>query len=104
MVDIKDFSFFEEIKSVYDFKGFFNKNQLFRKWFLISLLITAVATTRLIFVKKNLWYGNPLIAVRKAILFFYTSNTSLVFNCRAVLLGSGSDYFNHTYNPFSQIW
>jgi capsular exopolysaccharide synthesis family protein len=79
MLDIKDFSIFENQVS-FDFKGFLIKIGSYWKWFLLSLLITFTIAYQVNIRKEKIYGMETLIAVKEASNPLFTSNTSLVFN------------------------
>ncbi|MFV8442936.1 polysaccharide biosynthesis tyrosine autokinase [Flavobacterium sp. LB2P44] len=79
MLDIKDFSIFENQVS-FDFKGFLIKIGSYWKWFLISLLITFTVAYQVNIRKEKIYGMETLIAVKEESNPLFTSNTSLVFN------------------------
>lgn len=79
MLDIKDFSIFENQVS-FDFKGFLIKIGSYWKWFLISLLITFTIAYQVNIRKEKIYGMETLIAVKEESNPLFTSNTSLVFN------------------------
>lgn len=79
MLDIKDFTFFDN-KNSFDFKGFLIKTTSYWKWFLIGLII-AFSIAHQVNVRKQKIYGiETTIVVKEENNPFFTSNTSLVFN------------------------
>lgn len=79
MLDIKDFTFFDN-KSSFDFKGFLIKTTSYWKWFLVGLII-AFSIAHQVNVRKQKIYGiETTIAIKEENNPFFTSNTSLVFN------------------------
>jgi hypothetical protein len=79
MLDIKDFSFFENQNS-FDFKGFLIKTISYWKWFVLGLIIT-FAIARQVNIRKQKIFGmQTTIAVKEENNPFFTANTSLVFN------------------------
>ncbi|CAA9200623.1 exopolysaccharide transport family protein [Flavobacterium collinsii] len=79
MLDIKDFSIFEN-HSNFDFKGFLLKIASYWKLFLVSLII-AFAIAYQVNVRKEKIYGmQTLVSIKEERNPFFTSNTSLVFN------------------------
>ncbi|MEO6176072.1 MAG: polysaccharide biosynthesis tyrosine autokinase [Flavobacterium circumlabens] len=79
MLDIKDFSMFEN-HSNFDFKGLLLKILSYWKWFLISLII-AFAIAYQVNIRKEKIYGmQTMISIKEESNPFFTSNTSLVFN------------------------
>ena len=79
MLDIKDFSIFEDQVS-FDFKGFLIKIGSYWKWFLISLLITFTIAYQVNIRKEKIYSMETLISVKEESNPLFTSNTSLVFN------------------------
>lgn len=79
MLDIKDFSIFEN-HSNFDFKGFLLKIASYWKLFAISLII-AFAIAYQVNVRKEKIYGmQTMVSIKEERNPFFTSNTSLVFN------------------------
>jgi len=79
MLDIKDFTFFDN-KSSFDFKGFLIKTTSYWKWFLVGLII-AFSIAHQVNVRKQKIYGiETTIAVKEENNPLFTANTSLVFN------------------------
>ena len=79
MLDIKDFSIFENQVS-FDFKGFLIKIGSYWKWFLISLLIAFTIAYQVNIRKEKIYGMETLISVKEESNPLFTSNTSLVFN------------------------
>lgn len=79
MLDIKDFSIFENQAS-FDFKGFLIKIASYWKWFLVSLIITFTIAYQINIRKEKIYGMETLISVKEENNPFFTSNTSLVFN------------------------
>lgn len=79
MLDIKDFSIFENQVS-FDFKGFLIKIGSYWKWFLLSLLITFTIAYQVNIRKEKIYGMETLISVKEESNPLFTSNTSLVFN------------------------
>ncbi len=79
MLDIKDFSIFENQAS-FDFKGFLIKIGSYWKWFLLSLLITFTIAYQVNIRKEKIYAMETLISVKEESNPLFTSNTSLVFN------------------------
>lgn len=79
MLDIKDFSIFENQVS-FDFKGFLIKIGSYWKWFLISLLITFTIAYQVNIRKEKVYAMETVISVKEESNPLFTSNTSLVFN------------------------
>ncbi|MBF4492921.1 polysaccharide biosynthesis tyrosine autokinase [Flavobacterium sp. MR2016-29] len=79
MLDIKDFSIFEN-HSNFDFKGFLLKILSYWKLFLISLII-AFSIAYHVNIRKEKIYGmQTMVSIKEERNPFFTSNTSLVFN------------------------
>ncbi|MGO4906189.1 polysaccharide biosynthesis tyrosine autokinase [Flavobacterium sp. W20_MBD1_R3] len=79
MLDIKDFSIFENQVN-FDFKGFLIKIGSYWKWFVLSLLITFTIAYQVNIRKEKIYGMESLIAVKEESNPLFTSNTSLVFN------------------------
>ncbi len=79
MLDIKDFSIFENQLS-FDFKGFLIKIASYWKWFLFSLIITFTIAYQTNIRKEKIYSMETLISVKEESNPLFTSNTSLVFN------------------------
>ena len=79
MLDIKDFSIFED-HSGFDFKGFLLKIISYWKWFILSLLITFTIAYQVNIRKEKIYGMETLISVKEESNPLFTSNTSLVFN------------------------
>ncbi|WP_348810454.1 polysaccharide biosynthesis tyrosine autokinase [Flavobacterium maritimum] len=79
MLDIKDFSIFEN-QSSFDFKGFLIKIGSYWKWFLLSLLITFTIAYQVNIRKEKIYGMETVIVVKEESNPLFTSNTSLVFN------------------------
>lgn len=79
MLDIKDFSIFENQVS-FDFKGFLIKIGSYWRWFLISLLITFTIAYQINVRIEKIYGMETLISVKEESNPLFTSNTSLVFN------------------------
>lgn len=79
MLDIKDFSIFENQVS-FDFKGFLIKIGSYWKWFLLSLIITFTIAYQVNIRKEKIYGMETLIAIKEESNPLFTSNTSLVFN------------------------
>ena len=79
MLDIKDFSIFENQVS-FDFKGFLMKIGSYWKWFLLSLIITFTIAYQVNIRKEKIYGMETLIAIKEESNPLFTSNTSLVFN------------------------
>jgi uncharacterized protein involved in exopolysaccharide biosynthesis len=77
MLDIKDFSVFEDQAS-FDFKGLLIKLKLL-EMVLVSLIITFTIAYQVNIRKGKVYSMETLISVKKKATLF-TSNTSLVFN------------------------
>lgn len=79
MLDIKDFSIFENQKN-FDFKGFLMKIGGYWKLFLISLIIAFTIAYQVNIRKEKIYAMQTLISIKEQSNPFFTSNTSLVFN------------------------
>jgi polysaccharide biosynthesis transport protein len=79
MLDVKDFSFFENQNS-FDFKGFLIKTGSYWRWFIIGLVICLTVAHQVNIRKQKIYALETTIAVKEENNPFFTSNTSLVFN------------------------
>jgi capsular exopolysaccharide synthesis family protein len=79
MLDIKDFSIFEN-HSNFDFKGFLLKIASYWKWFLASLIIAFTIAYQVNIRKEKIYAMQTMISIKEESNPFFTSNTSLVFN------------------------
>jgi len=79
MLDIKDFSIFENQVS-FDFKGFLIKIASYWKWFVISLIIAFTIAYQVNIRKEKIYQMETLIVVKEESNPLFTSNTSLTFN------------------------
>jgi len=79
MLDIKDFSIFENHSS-FDFKGFLLKIASYWKWFLVSLIIAFTIAYQVNIRKEKIYSMQTMISIKEESNPFFTSNTSLVFN------------------------
>ena len=79
MLDIKDFSIFEN-HSNFDFKGFLLKIASYWKWFLASLIIAFTVAYQVNIRKEKIYAMQTMISIKEESNPFFTSNTSLVFN------------------------
>lgn len=79
MLDIKDFSIFENQVS-FDFKGFLIKIGSYWRWFLISLAIALTIAYQVNIRKEKIYGMETMIAIKEESNPLFTSNTSLVFN------------------------
>jgi len=79
MLDIKDFSIFEN-HSNFDFKGFLLKIASYWKWFLASLIVAFTIAYQVNIRKEKIYAMQTLISIKEESNPFFTSNTSLVFN------------------------
>jgi capsular exopolysaccharide synthesis family protein len=79
MLDIKDFSIFENQVS-FDFKGFLVKIGSYWRWFLVSLLISFTIAYQVNIRKEKIYGMESLISIKEESNPLFTSNTSLVFN------------------------
>lgn len=89
MLDIKDFSIFEN-HSNFDFKGFLIKIAGYWKWFLVSLIVSFAIAYQVNIRKEKIYAMQTLISIKEERNPFFTSNTSLVFNW-----GGASDQVNN---------
>lgn len=79
MLDIKDFSIFENHSS-FDFKGFLLKIASYWKWFLLSIIIAFTIAYQVNIRKEKIYAMQTMISIKEESNPFFTSNTSLVFN------------------------
>ncbi|WP_281231852.1 polysaccharide biosynthesis tyrosine autokinase [Flavobacterium gelatinilyticum] len=79
MLDIKDFSIFEN-HSNFDFKGFLLKILSYWKWFVVSLIIAFTIAYQVNIRKEKIYGMQTMISIKEESNPFFTSNTSLVFN------------------------
>jgi capsular exopolysaccharide synthesis family protein len=79
MLDIKDFSIFEN-QSNFDFKGFLLKIASYWKWFLASLIIAFTIAYQVNIRKEKIYAMQTMVSIKEERNPFFTSNTSLVFN------------------------
>ena len=79
MLDIKDFSFFENQNS-FDFKGFLLKTGSYWKWFLFGLTVCLIIAHQVNVRKQKIYSLDTTIAIKEQDNPLFTSNTSLVFN------------------------
>jgi capsular exopolysaccharide synthesis family protein len=79
MLDIKDFSFFENQNS-FDFKGFLIKTGSYWKWFLLGLIICLTVAHQVNIRKQKIYSLDTTLAIKEQDNPLFTSNTSLVFN------------------------
>ncbi|MFC5684407.1 polysaccharide biosynthesis tyrosine autokinase [Flavobacterium sp. MAHUQ-51] len=79
MLDIKDFSIFENHVS-FDFKGLLFKILSYWKWFLLSLTIALTIAYQVNIRKEKIYEMETLISVKEERNPLFTSNTSLTFN------------------------
>lgn len=79
MLDIKDFSIFENQPN-FDFKGLFLKIVSYWKWFVISLIIAFTIAYQVNIRKEKIYGMQTMISIKEQSNPFFTSNTSLVFN------------------------
>ncbi|MEO8534980.1 MAG: polysaccharide biosynthesis tyrosine autokinase [Flavobacterium sp.] len=79
MLDIKDFSMFEN-HSNFDFKGLLLKILSYWKWFLLSLIIAFTIAYQVNIRKEKIYAMQTMISIKEESNPFFTSNTSLVFN------------------------
>jgi capsular exopolysaccharide synthesis family protein len=79
MLDIKDFSFFEN-QNTFDFKGFLIKTASYWKWFLFGLLFCLTIAYQVNIRKQKIYSLDTTLAIKEQDNPLFTSNTSLVFN------------------------
>ena len=79
MLDIKDFSFFENQNS-FDFKGFLIKTASYWKWFVLGLIICLTIAHQINIRKQPIYSLEATMAISEQKNPLFTSNTSLVFN------------------------
>ncbi|MDQ6472037.1 polysaccharide biosynthesis tyrosine autokinase [Flavobacterium sp. LHD-80] len=79
MLDIKDFSIFEN-QSSFDFKGLLLQILSYWKWFLVSLIIAFAIAYQVNIRKEKIYAMQTMISIKEESNPFFTSNTSLVFN------------------------
>ncbi|MFL9831917.1 polysaccharide biosynthesis tyrosine autokinase [Flavobacterium sp. ST-87] len=79
MLDIKDFSIFENQLS-FDFKGLLLKIVSYWKWFLVSLIIAFTIAYQVNIRKEKIYEMETLISIKEENNPLFTSNTSLTFN------------------------
>jgi uncharacterized protein involved in exopolysaccharide biosynthesis len=79
MLDIKDFSFFENQNS-FDFKGFLIKIGGYWKWFVFGLLFSLFVAYQFNVRKQKVYSLETTIAIKEQDNPLFTSNTSLIFN------------------------
>ena len=79
MLDIKDFSIFEN-QVTFDFKGFLIKMGSYWRWFLISVAIALTIAYQVNIRKEKIYGMETMIAIKEESNPLFTSNTSLIFN------------------------
>lgn len=79
MLDIKDFSLFENQVS-FDFKGLLLKILSYWKWFIVSLIIAFTIAYQVNIRKEKIYQMDTLISIKEESNPLFTSNTSLTFN------------------------
>ena len=79
MLDIKDFTFFENQNS-FDFKGFIIKTLSYWKWFLLGLVICLTIAHQVNIRKQKIYSLETTITIKEEDNPLFTSNTSLTFN------------------------
>ena len=79
MLDIKDFSFFENQNS-FDFKAFLIKTASYWRWFILGLIICLFGAYQINIRKQKIYGLETTIGVKDQENPMFTSNTSLVFN------------------------
>jgi polysaccharide biosynthesis transport protein len=79
MLDVKDFSFFENQNS-FDFKGFLIKTGSYWRWFVLGLIISFIIAHQVNIRKQKIYALETTIAINEQDNPLFTNNTSLVFN------------------------
>ncbi len=79
MLDIKDFSFFEN-QNTFDFKGFLLKTLSYWRWFLLGLLVCLFVAYQVNVRKQKIYSLDTTIAVKEQDNPLFTNNSSLIFN------------------------
>lgn len=79
MLDIKDFSIFENQVS-FDFKGLLIKIFSYWKWFLVSLIIAFTIAYQINIRKEKIYEMGTLISIKEENNPLFTSSTNLTFN------------------------
>lgn len=79
MLDVKDFSFFEN-KNSFDFKSFLIKIVGYWKWFLVSLILCFIVAYQVNVRKQKIYGLETTIAIKEENNQLFSSNTSLIFN------------------------
>lgn len=79
MLDIKDFSFFEN-QNNFDFKGFLIKTGSYWKWFILGLVICLTIAHQVNIRKQKIYSLETTLAIKEQDNPLFTSNTSLTFN------------------------
>ncbi|MFA9186510.1 polysaccharide biosynthesis tyrosine autokinase [Flavobacterium magnesitis] len=79
MLDIKDFSLFENQVS-FDFKGLLLKIVSYWKWFLVSLIIAFTIAYQVNIRKEKVYEMTTLISIKEENNPLFTSSTNLTFN------------------------
>lgn len=79
MLDLKDFSFFEN-QNTFDFKPFLFKVLSYWRWFLASLLFFFIVAYQINIRKQKIYSLETTIAVKEQDNPLFTSNSSLIFN------------------------
>ncbi len=79
MLDVKDFSFFENQNS-FDFKGFLIKTGSYWRWFLFGLIVCLVIAYQINIRKQKIYSLETTIAIQEQDNPLFTNNTSLIFN------------------------
>ncbi len=79
MLDVKDFSFFENQNS-FDFKGFLIKTGSYWRWFLFGLVVCLVVAHQNNIRKQKIYSLETTIAIQEQDNPLFTNNTSLIFN------------------------
>ena len=89
MLDIKDFSFFENQNS-FDFKGFLIKTASYWKFFLIGLVVCLTVAHQVNIRKQKIYSIDTTIAIQEQDNPLFTSTTSLIFNWGTKVLHQSS--------------
>ncbi len=79
MIDIKDFSFFEN-QNNFDFKGFLIKTGSYWKWFVLGLIVCLTIAHQVNIRKQKIYSLETTLALKEQDNPLFTSNTSLTFN------------------------
>ena len=74
MLDVKDFSFFEN-KNSFDFKSFLIKIVGYWKWFLVSLILCFIVAYQVNVRKQKIYGLETTIAIKEENNQLFSSNT-----------------------------